>query len=239
MNKINDLQILINDSDPDLILITETWCNEDISNAMLNVTGYFIEPELRLDRTDTMNGIGGGLLVYAKENLVVKPVQIDNDFNMFRRFEVLRSESKDDERFETKPNLTITLVYRPPRSRTENINELCKLFRNSGDNSILIGDFNFPMINWDELTSDRSCENFLQCTMDNNFEQLVTFPTHVRGNVLDLIFTNRPENIINIESLGNLSNSDHSILSIDVIFNPKFNSSTELIEDWKNGDVEG
>ena len=45
MNKINDLQILINDSDPDLILITETWCNEDISNAMLNVTGYFIEPE--------------------------------------------------------------------------------------------------------------------------------------------------------------------------------------------------
>ena len=239
MNKINDLQILINDSDPDLILITETWCNEDISNAMLSVTGYFIEPELRLDRTDTMNGIGGGLLVYAKENLVVKPVLIDNEFNMFRRFEVLRSESKDDGRFETKPNLTITLVYRPPRSRTENINELCKLFRNSGDNSILIGDFNFPMINWDELTSDRSCENFLQCTMDNNFEQLVTFPTHVRGNVLDLIFTNRPENIINIESLGNLSNSDHSILSIDVIFNPKFNSSTELIEDWKNGDVEG
>ncbi len=103
----------------------------------------------------------------------------------------------------------------------------------------MIGDFNFPMINWDELTSDRSCENFLQCTTDNNFEQLVTFRTHVRGNVLDLIFTNRPENIINIESLGNLSNSDHSILSIDVIFNPKFNSSTELIEDWKNGDVEG
>jgi len=96
MNKINDLQILINDSDPDLILITETWCNEDISNAMLNVTGYFIEPELRLDRTDTMNGIGGGLLVYAKENLVVKPVPIDNEFNMFRRFEVLRSESKDE-----------------------------------------------------------------------------------------------------------------------------------------------
>ncbi len=98
MNKINDLQILINDSDPDLILITETWCNEDISNAMLSVTGYFIEPELRLDRTDTMNGIGGGLLVYAKENLVVKPVLIDNEFNMFRRFEVLRSESKGREK---------------------------------------------------------------------------------------------------------------------------------------------
>ena len=238
MNKLNDLQILINDSDPDIILITETWCNDDISNAMLNVPGYFIEPELRLDRTDTMNGIGGGLLVYAKESLIIKPVQIENDFNMFKRFEVLR-ESKDDGRFETKPNLTITLVYRPPRSRIENTNELCKLFRNSGENSILIGDFNFPTINWDEFTSDRNCENFLQCTLDNNFQQLVTFPTHVRGNVLDLIFANRPENIINIESLGNLSNSDHSILSIDVIFNSKFNSSDELIEDWKNGDVEG
>ena len=102
-------------------------------------------------------------------------------------------------------------MYRPPRAIIGNTLELCKLFRNSGENSIFIGDFNFPTINWRDHTSDRNCENFVQCVLDNNFEQLVTFPTHVRGNILDLVFANRPENILNIKALGNLSNSDHTI----------------------------
>ena len=53
MNKLNDLQILINNSDPSIILTTKTQCNQEISNAMFNVPG------LRLDWTDTMNKIGG------------------------------------------------------------------------------------------------------------------------------------------------------------------------------------
>ena len=52
-----------------MVLICESWCNADISNAMLNMDGYFIEPDLRMDRRDTINGIGGGLLVYVKEGL--------------------------------------------------------------------------------------------------------------------------------------------------------------------------
>ena len=228
-NKLNDLCILISDCDPDLILVTETWCNEEVSTAMLNIQGYNIEPELRKDRTDTLNGIGGGILVYAKEELIIKPVEVNNDMNMFSRFEIL---SKDDGR----DNLSVTLVYRPPRARAENTLELCKLFENTSANSIFIGDFNFPSINWQDQTADRSCENFLECTLDNNFEQMIHFPTHVRGNILDLFFTNRPENVLNVESLGNLSTSDHSIIEIDVLFRSKFNVSSEYIYDWKNGD---
>ena len=222
-----------------MILITETWCNNEITNAMLNLPGYNIEPELRIDRNDTLNGIGGGLLVYIRDNLFVKPIPVRNNFNMFTRFEVINSDSKDDRRSVTKPNLTVTLVYRPPRSRNVNTEELCKLFENSGENSIIIGDFNFPTINWNELTADRNCETFLQSTIDNNFEQLIHFPTHIRGNILDLVFTNRPENVLNVESLGNLSTSDHSILSVEIVFRSKFNSSNEFIEDWKNGDLDG
>ena len=36
-NKLNDLCILISDCDPDLILETETWCDETVSTAMLNI----------------------------------------------------------------------------------------------------------------------------------------------------------------------------------------------------------
>ena len=200
---------------------------------MLNIPGYTIEPDLRLDRRDTLNGIGGGILAYTRDGLLIKPVNIENEFNMFSRFQVLNKKSKDD------GDLTITVVYRPPRSNNENTAELCKLFENCVGNNVFIGDFNFPSINWSDYTSDRATEEFLQCTIDRGFEQLVDFPTHIRGNTLDLVLTNRPESIINIETLGNLANSDHSILAIDVLFNSKYNSSSELIHDWKNGDVDG
>ena len=68
---------------------------------------------------------------------------------------------------------------------------------------------------------------------------MINFWTHVRGNILDLVPTNRLDNIVNIEALGNLSTSDHSILSVDIIFRSKFNKTTEMINDWKNGDNEG
>ena len=232
LNKINDLCILINDEDPDLILITETWCNDVITNAMLNIPGYSIEPDLRVDRTDTLNGIGGGLIVYARENLIIKPVPVINEFNMFVKFSVC-PENKDDR------ELQVTLVYQPPRANHNNNMELCKLFENCSDNKLFIGDFNFPSVNWDSLTSDRSSEAFVECTTENGFTQLVDFPTHIRGNTLDLVLANHPENILSVESIGNLSNSDHSIISVDILFSSKFNSSSELINDWKRGDNEG
>ena len=231
-NKLNDLAVLINDHNPDVILVTETWCNENTTNAMLSMPGYSIEPDLRVDRRDTLNGIGGGVMVYAKDGLIIKPIPVENDYNMFVRFKIISSESKDDR------DLTVTLVYRPPRANTENNKELYKLFDNCRDNNIFIGDFNFPPINWNDYTSDRGSEPFLNCLIDNGFEQLVEFRTHIRGNILNLVLSNKPETVLNIESVRNLSTSDHSILSVDIVFN-SFNVTAELINDWKNGDREG
>ena len=232
VSKLCELEILLNDYDPDLVLITETWCNNDITNAMLSIAGYFIDPDLRVDRNDTLNGIGGGLMVYVKNSLIVKPVNQESAFNMFTQFEII---CKDD----IRSSLVITLVYRPPSAPLENTNELCKLLEKSGPNSLFIGDFNFPSIDWIYETSDNKSINFLQCTKDLNYEQFVDFQTHIRGNILDLVLTNRPENILSVESIGNLANSDHSIILTEVLFNPKINKSTELVQDWKNGDCEG
>ena len=229
---MSDLEILLNDKQPDLVLICETWCNEETSSAMLNIDGYYIDPDLRFDRRDTFNGIGGGLIVYAKDGLVIKPLSIRNDFNQFVQFEVLNEDDKN-------LSLNITLVYRPPSANEANTHELCKLFNNARGNSIFIGDFNFPSIDWTYETADRKSRAFLESTKENMFEQMIDFKTHIPGNVLDLLFSNQPDRIQNIESLGNLANSDHSIIMVDAVFNSRFNNSSELISDWKNGDVEG
>ena len=65
-SKINELALNAADSNPDIILLTETWCNQTIPDAALNLQNYALETDLRRDWADTKNGVGGGLLVYAK-----------------------------------------------------------------------------------------------------------------------------------------------------------------------------
>ena len=105
LSKIDELSILAIDNSPDVIIITETWCNNTISNAMLNINGYSIEPNLRIDRTDTANGIGGGIIVYCKTGLTIKPSSV-NDFIQYCRFEIVDKSNKN--------NLEITVIYRSP-----------------------------------------------------------------------------------------------------------------------------
>ena len=88
-------------------------------------------------------------------------------------------------------------------------------------------------------TADRKYNIFLQSTLENNFKQLGDFKTHIRGNVLDLVFTNSSESILTTEPVANLSNSDHSIILVELVFNVRFNDTAEMVPDWKNGDKNG
>ena len=71
VKKIDELSATVVEINPDIILVTETWCNDRVSTPYLNINGYRIE--LRLDRSDTSNGIGGGIIVYIKSDLTILP----------------------------------------------------------------------------------------------------------------------------------------------------------------------
>ena len=71
------------DIKPDIILITESWCNNNISDNILNIDGYELISDLRRDRNDTTNGIGGGLLVFARKGLVILSIDMTNNFNQY------------------------------------------------------------------------------------------------------------------------------------------------------------
>ena len=223
---------MTSEHEPDLILITESWLNPEISNAMLNVQNYSLEPELRKDRADTLNGIGGGLLVYGRNGLTLKPNEnfSDNAFNQFCSFQIIGE--KNDE------TLDICLVYRSPNSTEGNTLELCELIK-SHPNTMYIGDINLPGINWQLNTSYKKGLQLLETANDAFMEQLIDFPTHAGGNTLDLCLTNKPENVINVSSIGYLGNSDHTIIQLDVIFSAKLNKSDELVRDWASGDING
>ena len=64
MNKLDLLQAHVCELDPDFIAITESWTHHDITEEMLKINGYDIIA--RSDRTDTLKGRGGGILMYSR-----------------------------------------------------------------------------------------------------------------------------------------------------------------------------
>jgi hypothetical protein len=139
VSKIDELTCVANDFKPDLILITECWCNEMTTNAMLTIPEYDLIPDLRCDREDTAAGVGGGLLVYARHGVQTAPVEKRYDFTQHTSFKLL---SKGEE-------IEITLVYRPPRQTVESYQNLADFIKTTKGNRILIGDFNVPGIDWE------------------------------------------------------------------------------------------
>jgi hypothetical protein len=64
VRKIDELACITNDMKPDIVLVTESWCNGIITNAMLTLPGYDLQ--LRADREDTTAGVGGGWCMLEK-----------------------------------------------------------------------------------------------------------------------------------------------------------------------------
>jgi nitrous oxidase accessory protein NosD len=190
------------DVGPDLILITESWCNNGISNAFLSLPGYELQHELRRDREDTREGRGGGLLVYAKQGINILACDNSIDFIQYCKFNVC--------------DLTCFLIYRPPNGTIENMTKLAELIRTADRNTLFIGDFNLPGIDW-TTGHGRGAERLIvEAAHDMFCTQMVDFSTHIKGNTLDLVLTTIPERIVEIREEGRMGNSDHSSIAIEV-----------------------
>ena len=61
VNKMGELRAVASLKKPDVIALTETWTNCDITDDFLSLEGY--ELMERKDRADTSRGRGGGILV--------------------------------------------------------------------------------------------------------------------------------------------------------------------------------
>ena len=108
------------------------------------------------------------------------------------------------------------------RSQVSDENELGEMFGSfklacDTNRSVLVmGDFNYPDINWNTLRADINGNKFLKLVMDCYLEQHVSVPT--RGNnILDLILTTEIPIKDPISMLPPVENSDHDdlLFSID------------------------
>jgi Endonuclease-reverse transcriptase len=94
---------------------------------------------------------------------------------------------------------------------------MCELLRRAEKNCVIVGNFNVPDIDWDGGTAGGRAKELLEAADDRLLEQLVSFPTHVRGNVMDLIFTDIPERMGEVSDEGRLGSSDHVMLTWTIV----------------------
>ena len=164
-----------------------------------------------------MASTGRGICLYTKEHLNAKELNLDIEapFQENVLVEISTSTGK----------MLVGCIYRSPNSDQQNNERLCSLIKRIGEafsKVTLIGDFNFPKINWTSIENRTppygSMEyNFIESMQEAFLTQVVDEPTRFRlgqrANILDLILTSDKDIINNLHIKDPLDNSDHCVIT--------------------------
>lgn len=169
-NKALPLCQFILDNHLDFLALCETWQQPGDFFALNQVAPsnyhYICKPRL--------SGRGGGLAVIYNKNVTVTPINLIS----VNSFEYIA--------FKACYSTVIIVLYRPPKPNVSFISEFSELLTVASTISLrllVLGDFNIHMDSPNlKLSSDLA--DVLDCF---NITQHVTFPTHTKGHILDLV----------------------------------------------------
>ena len=128
-------------------------------------------------------------------------------------------------------SLLIGCVYRSPSSSRVNDDNLISLLNNMCDSYskyIIVGDFNYPQINWSLLSGPNDVVPFLDALNDCSLTQMVNCPT--RGHsILDLVLTNASSLFLSIDIEEPLLGSDHKSINCRIAMDLSQNVSHDTV----------
>ena len=108
---------------------------------------------------------------------------------------------------------------------SESLNKLFEqISKTNATHKLIMGDFNYPQIDWDleisKASDDHIATKFLKSTKDSFFIQHQKICTrHRKGqisNILDLVFTNHENLIVDLKTEPPLGKSDHMCLLMEL-----------------------
>ena len=203
VNKIDELQLLIEAEHPDVIGISETWLEDNIVDNDLIVNDYNIY------RHDRVKKIGGGvlLLVWKGIKTIIRE-DLTNKFNEIVWCDLITINRK----------LIIGVCYRSPSITIEDEKNLYDLLNVvSKENFILMGDFNFGnSIDWKSNVNHGQDKIFLKFIIKKFLIQHVDHPPR-DSNILDLIISSDTDLVKDIVVGENFGNSDHQIIRFNIV----------------------
>ncbi len=239
-NKIDELMGLIDIHKPDIIAITEV--------KPKNLKQSLTKPNLKLDSYEILphqncfaDG-GRGVCIYIHESLAGNYREITSTWS---------GESVWIKIINTHNKITkFGCIYRSPNADTTTNEALCQDFRslaNENIDTVIIGDFNFPEIDWlDEVCNKDEthvASRFLKASRDGFMLQHVKEPTRwrngQRSNTLDLIFTNKDSLVSDIQIRSPIGKSDHGVVIFKVLCDTKDVSSSTTRYQYEKANIAG
>ncbi|CAB4002465.1 Hypothetical predicted protein [Paramuricea clavata] len=147
-------------------------------------------------------------------------------------------------------NVLLSVVYRPPTSDSlwlEKFREYLTYASRVCDEYIIVGDLNFPDIDWNTnypVQSSNPAQALLFCEIIDDFflYQMVRDPTG-GSNILDLVLTNNESRVSDVEVIepANMNiHTDHSGVVFNITRNFKTSyTSKRIVYNYKKGDFDG
>ena len=226
INKLDLLAATALDLKPDVIGITESWANGNVLDSELQLQGYQC---FRCDRPS--DNRGGGVLLYVKSSL--KPVE----FHTLTQYgEHVWCQIED---------LLIGVCYRSTNVAVvgnDNESKLHSVLHEVSNRfMLLMGDFNYPDIDWQSHSVSTSASSgtseFYKVVEEQFLTQHVLSPT--RGDaILDLVLSSEPDLVSNVSVIHNFGNSDHNMVTFTTHFQCQQFNNMKTLKDYKNGDYE-
>jgi len=227
IKKVDSLQTVARAFQPDTIGITESWTNSDIADAELMVPGYDL---FRKDRP--VSSRGGGVLLYVKSIFHAVEYRPRTAFpeHIWCTLDV-----------DGGKNLLVGVCYRTPNNdifNFDNNRRLNDLIVELGGSEMLLlmGDFNYPDINWEDLSASSVTSQMFVDSLEDHF-----LVQHVKNNtrkdsLLDLVITSEPDMVDTVNVLGNFATSDHQLLQWTLNVKSSGLASQHLVLDYAKAD---
>ena len=220
--------MFVREHNPDIILGTESWLSDDISDAEVFPKNYVT---YRKDRSDR---IGGGVFICVRDSIV----SYKEDWNSDGKCEAVWCRLVD----KNQKTYLVGCFYDAPSDCLSSLSEFLTVLDHRAqlhNSRVLVGgDFNLPDINWDCMLTKVGgrCQNkndmLLSVLNTCGLEQMIKTPTGVTNNssnILDLFITNIPQHVSQIASCVGIS--DHLAIIIhleDISRRPKVKRNIKL-----------
>ena len=231
-NKTPSIVELVLEHSLDLLGITETWLKVDdyVILGDLSPPGFTFH---HIPRSTNTEGYGGGVGFLIRSELKHELVKFEH-FSSFEAIEAVVKASNEVVR--------IISIYRPPQSTVnrmtwqgflEELSDLLSHHTTSSGRLIIMGDMNIHVNN----KEDSKTKQLGDLLASYNLTQLITQPTHIYGNTLDIICVRDEEDVIRPESVeifppGVLS--DHAWINFSVsVKKPPSSKKKITYRPWK------
>lgn len=199
--KLDELNVLISHCrNIDIIVLNETWLNEEILDSKVEIRGY------SLYRNDRVNRSGGGVAIYVRDNIItLRRTDLESIAmeNLWIEVNIPKSKS-----------ILIGTYYRPPNQSLdfmESFKENMERAVCENKELLITGDFNCDMATTRPSSEAKKLKRLLRSFQ---LTQLIDRPTRVTDSsstLLDLVVSSAPYNIVK-RTVIPLSLSDHDLV---------------------------